>query len=458
MNCHHNRRLFKDNYMRKTEKAQLAKEIRKDCLSAVVPCGTRCGVDGGYLLRAVVWTKGSTYDDVCYQYVNFIGKNFGSSAVVVFDGYVTGASTKDHEHKRRATRCSPDIVVDRLKTAYHDQSSFLCNDANKSEFIALLTEVLQSLSFLVYQAQDDADTMIVKVAMEFALAKEAINVIANDTDVLVMLVYHYKPEMGDIYMTARTSQFVYSVGDLTRSLGSAAQHLLAIHAVSGCDTASSLYGHGKVSVFKKLRVHAEIQSCLAVLECPTSSHEDVMDAGHKVLVLLYGGNATDSLNYLRHSMYMHATATNSRLPQPERLPPTENAARYHLYRVHLQSVQWKLLSTSCMSPLEWGWKLHNGSYIPIATDLAIAPPEILKVSCCKCSMGAKRPCGTRACVCVRYGLSCIAASKSCTGSSCENGRDHDIGDEIETADADVYDVMSDDQLDCIIPWTVEEEV
>jgi len=129
--------LFKDNYMQKTEKAQLAKEICKDCLSAVVPCGTRCVVDGCYLLRAVVWTKGSTYGDVCYQYVHFVRRNFGSSADVVFDGYGTGASTKDYEHKRRATRCSPDIVVDRLKTAYHDQSSFLCNDANKSVHLLL---------------------------------------------------------------------------------------------------------------------------------------------------------------------------------------------------------------------------------------------------------------------------------------------------------------------------------
>ena len=192
-----------------------------------------------------------------------------------------------------------------------------------------MTEVLQSFSFLVYLTQDDADTMIVKVAMDFALAKEAINVIANDTDVLVMLVYHYKPEMGYIYMSAGTSQFVYSVGDLTRSLGYAAQHLLAIHAISGCDTTSSLYGHGKVSVFKKLRAHAKIQSWLAVLENPNSDHEEVTDAGNKVLVLLYGGNTTDSLNDLRHSMYMHATATNSRFPQSERLPPTENAARYH---------------------------------------------------------------------------------------------------------------------------------
>jgi len=57
--------LFKDNYMRKTDKSQLAKEMRKDCTSAVVPRGSTVVVDGGYLLRVVRWTKGSTYSDVC---------------------------------------------------------------------------------------------------------------------------------------------------------------------------------------------------------------------------------------------------------------------------------------------------------------------------------------------------------------------------------------------------------
>jgi len=52
---------------------------------------------------------------------------------------------------------------------------------------------------------------------------------------------------------------------------------------------------------------------------------------------------------------------------------------------HLQIIQWKQLTTKGLKPTEWGWTLHEGKYIPFATDIDIAPPDILKVSCCKCS-------------------------------------------------------------------------
>jgi len=249
---------------------------------------------------------------------------------------------------------------------------------NKSVFVALLIDRLKLSAFTVHQAADDADMLVVKVALELAASNHPVNVIDNDTDILVMLLHHYESHMPDIYMSSSSDRFVYSVSALSSSLGPVVRHLPAIHAISGSDTTSSVYGHGKVSVYKKLRQSAGIHPFLTVLQSPTSSHEEVMDAGHRVLVLLYGGSTTDELNCLRYSTYSRAAATGSQLPKPEKLPPTENAAWYHLYRVHLQAVQWKLLSTSCLNPLAWGWTLHNNSCIPIASDIDIAPPEILK--------------------------------------------------------------------------------
>ena len=91
-----------------------------------MPRGSTVVVDGGYLLRVVRWTKGSTYSDVCQQYVYYAGQHYGRSTVIVFDGYNNGCSTKDHEHKRRAIRFAPDISVEPLTTAYRDQSGFFC--------------------------------------------------------------------------------------------------------------------------------------------------------------------------------------------------------------------------------------------------------------------------------------------------------------------------------------------
>jgi len=114
--------------------------------------------------------------------VDYVGQHYGRSTVIVFDGYNNGCSTKDHEHKRRATRYAPDISVELMTTAYHDQSSFLCSDVNKSVFVALLIDRLKLSAFTVHQAADDADTLVVKVALELAASNHTVNVIGNDTD------------------------------------------------------------------------------------------------------------------------------------------------------------------------------------------------------------------------------------------------------------------------------------
>jgi hypothetical protein len=113
--------LFKDNYMRKADKSQLAKEISKGLESEVLPQCSVNVIDGGYLLRVVKWTDGSTYGEVCRQYLSFIAKQYGQSAVIVFDGYCNGPSTKSHEHKRRASKMAPDIVVEATKVCHRDQ-------------------------------------------------------------------------------------------------------------------------------------------------------------------------------------------------------------------------------------------------------------------------------------------------------------------------------------------------
>ena len=33
---------------------------------------------------------------------------------------------------------------------------------------------------------------------------------------------------------------------------------------------------------------------------------------------------------------------------------------------------------------KWGWKMKDGMYVPIATDLKDAPPNILSVISCMC--------------------------------------------------------------------------
>ena len=85
--------------MRKTAKRVLGNIMLKymAVCHSTVPDDSGYVIDGGYLLRAVVWPKPSTYQDVCNAYKAYIIKQY-YSATVVFDGYDGPPSTKSAEH------------------------------------------------------------------------------------------------------------------------------------------------------------------------------------------------------------------------------------------------------------------------------------------------------------------------------------------------------------------------
>ena len=41
---------------------------------------------------------------------------------------------------------------------------------------------------------------------------------------------------------------------------------------------------------------------------------------------------------------------------PEKIPPTEDAANYHALRVHLQVSQREQPDLKCLNPIDMGWK------------------------------------------------------------------------------------------------------
>ena len=97
--------------MLKAVKPALAKELTKS-LSQQAQKGRSLTeqfivhTDGGALLHNVRWTKNTTVCDIIKIYIGVLRRRYGQSAIVVFDGYSGGATTKDHEHKRRFMKAS----------------------------------------------------------------------------------------------------------------------------------------------------------------------------------------------------------------------------------------------------------------------------------------------------------------------------------------------------------------
>ena len=118
----------------------------------------------------------------------------------MFDGYDGTPSTKDHEHGRRATKKCPVIKVRNNTSVTVSQQLFMTNNENKAELIKLITPQFRKDKHIVKQAEADADTMIVSTALDFAASGKTVCVYANDTDIIVMLLYHWKDSLANIFV------------------------------------------------------------------------------------------------------------------------------------------------------------------------------------------------------------------------------------------------------------------
>ena len=78
--------------------------------------------------------------------------------------------------------------------------------------------------------------------------------VADDTDVAVMLLHHWRTELHDILFISDISRKSWSIKYSTNALPKGIkQYLPAIHAFSGCNITSAIFGCGKATVLNKIK-------------------------------------------------------------------------------------------------------------------------------------------------------------------------------------------------------------
>ncbi|GBN49720.1 hypothetical protein AVEN_212933-1 [Araneus ventricosus] len=116
---------------------------------------------------------------------------------------------------------------------------------------------------------------------------------------------------------------------------------LFIHAFSGCDTTSALFGTGKTKFCSLLEESRHLEEKIQVFFNSEATFDQVAKAGETFLIHLYGGNPRTSacdLNHLHYTLFTQsATKARSTLA---RLPPTVDAALFHALRYYLQIQKW----------------------------------------------------------------------------------------------------------------------
>ncbi|KAK6175354.1 hypothetical protein SNE40_013838 [Patella caerulea] len=283
----------------------------------------------------------------------------------------------------------------------------------------------------VKKARADADVLIVTTAVELSRSGPTL-VLAEDTDVLILLCYHAcNLEPGILIMTSghRSKRAPWDIGSIINKLGAEICQILPfIHAIGGCDTTSRLYGIGKGLILKKALLSSQLRQLGHVFTKSSATKSEIAAAGEKVLVLIYGGKADERLNILRCRKWSEKVMTSSSPIQVQSLPPTEDAAKYHSYRVYHQVQVWTNVATE-LNPEHWGWQLSNQKYVAKTMDRPPAPESLLKVIRCSC----KGDCNSKQCSCRKHGLACAAGCGECRGISCTNSETV-ISDDFEDVD------------------------
>lgn len=254
-------------------------------------------------------------------------------------------------------------------------------------------------------------------------------VVGEDIDLLVLLIalspenskiLFMKPGRGKVPTKIFSSQSLDHKPIIKKNI-------LVVHAFSGCDCTSAVYGKGKISFCTLLEKRPDLAVAAEIFKSRNSTQNSIGEAGVKFFLGLYSApKSVSSLNEYRFTTFRKNVIT-AKKKQLFSLPPTDDAAKLHSYRVFHQIQLWQGYE---LPPENWGWRIHP-NVAPIYSTIGPAPQKVLQSIFCRCTKGCSNACGCR-----RTGLRCTSTCLNCLGTSCTNGPAFDMEDAYEDENID----------------------
>ena len=160
----------------------------------------------------------------------------------------------------------------------------------------MTSQYLQIDGNTLVTCKEDADAFISATALNLTSStKKKVVVIADDTDIFVMLNYRRQKEMMDIIFYQHRLQKGWSVESMSPQFVDVKEHLLFIHAMTGCDTTSVPFGKGKKSFLNLLLKSKYLQERSAIMSDIWEEKQEIGDTSMKAFIMMYGGNKEDTL-------------------------------------------------------------------------------------------------------------------------------------------------------------------
>ena len=285
------------------------------------------------------------------------------------------------------------------------KDQFLANTTNKQRFITLLSNChLQEVNCQTYHATGDADLLIVQKSVESAITTTTV-LIGDDTGLIILLIYHTNLESHDIFFKPepKNTTKIPRVWDMKAVKKQFRTWYLYSHPLPTCYPRLRHYfpplWHREGSCPQAIS-HQQKFSCASQgIWHRVSIHKRCRNgrrecSGVFLQMVTIGRTSTRS----DISVYVKKAATSTSHVQPQSLPPTSSAAKYHSLRVYYQIQEWKGIADK-IRPEEWGW-IKMKELVHVQTDLAPAPEELLRVIRCNC----QADCSSLRCTCKKHGM------------------------------------------------------
>ena len=400
--------------MRKTVKSDLAKCLESNCeeVHQLSPPDSTSSttlyvIDGMAMVQSLNESQFQTFNDLGELVLRKIMKILNDSALgvsdvaVVFDRYDKEDSIKAMERNRRGggeilsshiisgTRTVPNYkqflkssgnkasiaafisiyVEEKAKSRLSSGKSIILSGGYKDGQMAkhITQNDIVELNHL-FSTQEEADTHVILHAVDFCDAASRIIIRADDTDILVLLLfYSAKGSLApEVYMHAGhagkiiTRERFIPVHTIAEKLGERfCLCLPALHSLTGCDTTSAVYKIGKRTAYKTFQKNKEKLEALSTFD--EMSIEEAVEIARTLLLLMYGkkGRGCKTLDELRYKLSSQTDLLANMLP------PTEDSFHHHVLCCLYQTKLWcysHVAKPTLPDPDGHGWhKLPDGT-------------------------------------------------------------------------------------------------
>ena len=411
-------------------------------------------VDGCAVLWTVSWPSSGTVEDYLQSFLDYLVCLLSKGEIhLIFDRYYD-KSIKQCTREMRAEGKKHDLHHLTANTAIPQQKNILTNTQNKVQLIELILDHIRAntkvvsasghklvvmgadpIPFEVFNNQvkecpdlksyhEEADVNIVQRVIYLATKGHSLlQVLCDDTDVFVLLLHFYNVKNLKCSLVMESTVTGRSTIDIKQTVEkhhNVVGHILAAHALSGCDTVSQPFGIGKVTILKAIENGKYVD-----LLGTNADMSEIVSQAVAFLMACYGSKEDKHMSKARHEIWIKKMSSKNITAAPllKCLPPTDESFVEHVKRAHLQCLIWlsaEAKDPPSVNPCELGWRLEEGKLLPrmVGENVKAVPEQLMKLIKCSCS--SSLPCSSSRCSCYTAKLSCSSFCSCFHQDSCNN--------------------------------------